>query len=86
MNSTLQCLSATIPLARFFKGACRMSSALLVVFDARTDGSYKRAINKVNPLGTRGALAETVAQLFGVLWSEQYNFVSPVTFRVRCVS
>ena len=64
MNSTLQCLSATIPLARFFK-----------------DGSYRRAINRTNPMGTRGALAEAVAQLIGVLWNEQFTFVSPVTFR-----
>ncbi|CAO1616489.1 unnamed protein product [Sympodiomycopsis kandeliae] len=63
-NSTLQCLSATIPLAKFM-----------------LDGSYKKAINKVNPLGTQGALAESFAQLIKVMWSEQYTFVSPVTFR-----
>lgn len=33
-------------------------------------------------MGTRGALAEAVAQLIGVLWNEQFTFVSPVTFRV----
>lgn len=64
MNSTLQCLSATIPLARFL-----------------LDGSYKKAINRVNPLGTQGALAEAFAQLIRVMWSQQYTFVSPVTFR-----
>lgn len=46
-----------------------------------TDGSYKKAINRVNPLGTQGALAEAFAQLVRVMWSEQYTFVSPVTFR-----
>ena len=64
MNSTIQCLSATIPFARYFK-----------------DGSYRRQVNHVNPLGTKGALADAVAQLFGVLWGETYTFVSPVTFR-----
>ncbi|PWN42529.1 hypothetical protein IE81DRAFT_313348 [Ceraceosorus guamensis] len=64
MNATLQCLSATVPLARFL-----------------LDGSYKRAINRVNPLGTQGALAEAFAQLIRVMWSESYTFVSPVTFR-----
>lgn len=63
-NATLQCLSATIPLAKFM-----------------LDGSYKRDINKVNPLGTQGALAESFAHLVKVMWSEQYTFVSPVTFR-----
>ena len=64
MNATLQCLNATIPLARFL-----------------LDGSYRKAINRVNPLGTQGALAEAFAQLIRVMWSEQYTFVSPVTFR-----
>ncbi|CAO1618164.1 unnamed protein product [Parajaminaea phylloscopi] len=63
-NATLQCLSATIPLAKFM-----------------LDGSYKRDINPVNPLGTQGALAESFAHLVKVMWSEQYTFVSPVTFR-----
>ncbi|MBW0493111.1 hypothetical protein O181_032826 [Austropuccinia psidii MF-1] len=64
MNSTLQCISATIPLARFFK-----------------DGSYKRCINRTNPFGTQGQLAESVAELVRVLWGAQYTFVSPITFR-----
>ena len=56
---------------------------ILLIADVYIDGSYKRQVNLVNPLGTKGALASTVAQLFTVLWSEQYRFVSPVTFRVR---
>ncbi|KAJ9097437.1 hypothetical protein QFC19_006807 [Naganishia cerealis] len=64
MNSTLQCLSATYPLARFFR-----------------DGSFKRAINTVNPMGTKGDLAKAFATLISVLWNEQYTFLSPVTFR-----
>ncbi|GAA99473.1 uncharacterized protein L969DRAFT_93933 [Mixia osmundae IAM 14324] len=64
MNSTIQCLSATIPLARFFK-----------------DGSYRRAINRQNPMGTQGVLADAVGELIKVLWTETYNFVAPVSFR-----
>ncbi|ORX87736.1 cysteine proteinase [Basidiobolus meristosporus CBS 931.73] len=64
MNSIIQCLSGTIPLARYF-----------------LDGSYKRHINKTNFLGTGGVLAEAFGNLIRVMWSEQYNFVSPVTFR-----
>ncbi|KAL9932875.1 hypothetical protein V8E36_008130 [Tilletia maclaganii] len=64
MNATLQCLSATVPLAEFF-----------------LDGRYKKAINRSNPLGTQGQLAEAFAQLVRVMWSELYDFVSPVTFR-----
>ncbi|KAK0556562.1 ubiquitin-specific protease doa4 [Tilletia horrida] len=64
MNATLQCLSATVPLAEFF-----------------LDGRYKKAVNRSNPLGTQGVLAEAFAQLVRVMWSEKYDFVSPVTFR-----
>lgn len=64
MNSTIQCLSATYPLARFFR-----------------DGSYKREINTVNPMGTKGDVAKAFATLISMLWQEQYTFLSPVTFR-----
>ncbi|RUP50002.1 hypothetical protein BC936DRAFT_140748 [Jimgerdemannia flammicorona] len=64
MNSVIQCLSGTTPLARYF-----------------LTGSYKHHINKQNPLGTKGVLAEAYANLIRVMWSESYSFVSPVTFR-----
>ncbi|CAG8567558.1 13582_t:CDS:2, partial [Gigaspora rosea] len=64
MNSVLQCLSGTLPFARYF-----------------LDGSFRRHINKSNPLGTEGVLAEAFAKLIQVMWSEQFNFVSPVTFK-----
>ncbi|CAG8570717.1 9492_t:CDS:2, partial [Racocetra fulgida] len=64
MNSVIQCLSGTLPFARYF-----------------LDGSFRRHINKSNPLGTKGVLAEAFAKLIQVMWSEQYHFVSPVTFK-----
>ncbi|TKA54332.1 hypothetical protein B0A53_03426 [Rhodotorula sp. CCFEE 5036] len=64
MNSTIQCLSAAVPFARYFTG-----------------GAYRKDINVVNPLGTKGALANAVAELIRMLWAQQYHFLSPVTFR-----
>ncbi|OZJ05342.1 hypothetical protein BZG36_01577 [Bifiguratus adelaidae] len=64
MNSVIQCLSGTIPLARYF-----------------LSGAYRPHVNKTNPLGTRGVLADAFANLLRVIWSEQYTFISPVTFR-----
>lgn len=46
------------------------------------DGSFKRAINLYNPLGTKGNLAVAFAELLKALWEENYTFLSPVTFRV----
>lgn len=48
----------------------------------RKDGSFKRAINTTNPLGTKGDLAKAFATLVSMLWAESYTFLSPVTFRV----
>jgi ubiquitin carboxyl-terminal hydrolase 8 len=47
-----------------------------------TDGSFKRAINTSNPMGTKGDLAKAFATLVSMLWKESYTFLSPVTFRV----
>lgn len=84
MNSTIQCLSATIPFARYFKGEYRYRLSMrseLIPSAPSTDRSYKRDINSVNPLGTRGALADAVAELIRAIWAQQYTFLSPVTFR-----
>ncbi|XAO22189.1 hypothetical protein I312_100956 [Cryptococcus bacillisporus CA1280] len=45
------------------------------------DGTFSRSINKENPLGTKGELAKAWAELLRVLWSEKYEFLSPMTFR-----
>ncbi|ORX45129.1 cysteine proteinase [Hesseltinella vesiculosa] len=68
MNSIIQCLSGTIPFARYF-----------------ISGTYKHHISKQNPLGTGGVLADSFAELLQVMWSESYNFISPVTFREALV-
>lgn len=47
------------------------------------DGSYRSHINKDNPLGSRGVLAEAFASVVKNLWSGEYKFISPVTIKVR---
>ncbi|KAI8639614.1 hypothetical protein BD408DRAFT_434945 [Parasitella parasitica] len=64
INSIVQCLSGTIPLARYF-----------------TSGVFKQHVNKANEKGTRGVLVESFAGLVRSMWSENYNFISPMTFR-----
>lgn len=46
------------------------------------DGTYKKAINIYNKLGTQGNLANAFSELLKALWKEDYTFLSPVTFRV----
>ncbi|KAL0136154.1 hypothetical protein V8B55DRAFT_1370615 [Mucor lusitanicus] len=64
MNSIVQCLSGTVPLARYL-----------------TSGVYRQHINKTNKKGTGGALVEAFAVLVRSMWSENYKFISPMTFR-----
>jgi ubiquitin carboxyl-terminal hydrolase 8 len=84
MNSTIQCLSAAIPFAKYFKSKSSLPPLLpLLCTDPPplTDGHYRKDINTVNPLGTKGHLANAVAELIRMLWAQQYVFLSPVTFR-----
>lgn len=47
------------------------------------DGSYRSHINKDNPLGSRGVLAEAFASVVKNLWSGEFKFIAPVTIKVR---
>ena len=51
MNSSLQCLSHTAPLARVF-----------------LSGAFAGDLNRGNPLGNHGELAEAFGALLGRLW------------------
>ncbi|KAI0058855.1 cysteine proteinase [Artomyces pyxidatus] len=64
MNSTIQCLSATVPFARFF-----------------TDGRWKSAVNMVNPLGSKGNLANAFSSILHEMWHEEMPYISPYPFR-----
>lgn len=87
MNSTIQCLSAAIPFARYFKSEfSRYSFSPETAFANSLalhsiDGAYRKDINEFNPLGTKGALAHAVGELIRALWAQQYTYLSPVTFR-----
>ncbi|CAO3696223.1 unnamed protein product [Rhizopus stolonifer] len=64
MNSIIQCLSGTLPFARYF-----------------ISGVFRQHVNRTNKLGTGGILTERFADLLRAMWNENYNFVSPMTFR-----
>lgn len=46
------------------------------------DGSYKSHLNPENPRGSRGVLTNAFAEVVRHLWSGEYKFISPVTFKV----
>jgi ubiquitin carboxyl-terminal hydrolase 8 len=78
----VQCLSATYPFSQFFLGKHRAPPTYRDSGLTGIDGSYKRAINVRNKLGTKGNLANAWSELLKALWREDYTFLSPVTFRV----
>ncbi|KAJ3063307.1 ubiquitin-specific protease doa4, partial [Podochytrium sp. JEL0797] len=66
MNSTLQCLSGTAPLARYFNS-----------------GNYRKSINRSNPMGTKGVMAEEFSHIIKSMWSGQESIVNPSQFKER---
>lgn len=44
-------------------------------------GVFRQHLNRQNKCGTGGVLTESFAELLRVMWSQSYNFVSPMTFR-----
>ncbi|KAF8448877.1 hypothetical protein L210DRAFT_3388244 [Boletus edulis BED1] len=64
MNATIQCLSATVPFARFF-----------------TDGRWRSAVNMLNPLGTKGSLADAFAQILREMAHSELPYLNPIGFR-----
>ena len=60
MNSALQCLSHTVPLADYFLNC-----------------DWREEINRDNPLGTKGVLATTYADLLDNLWRGEKAIFSP---------
>lgn len=44
---------------------------------------YKKHINKSNPLGMGGAIAEAYGALLEDMWSGKFNCVAPRQFKVR---
>jgi len=66
MNSAIQCLASTVPLAEFF-----------------LSGEYRKDLNRSNPLGTGGVLAEEFAALVRQLWSTSQGTVAPRRFKYQ---
>lgn len=61
MNSALQCLSHTPDLKRYFVN----------------EGAWRRELNRDNPIGCGGALAEAFAELLEQLWSGRHSTIAP---------
>ena len=67
MNAALQCLAQ-----------CQ----LLTYFFLKDDGqAWRRDLNRDNLIGTRGALAESYADLITKLWQDGVGFVTPWGFK-----
>ena len=94
MNSTIQCLSATVPFASFFTSefftlfCCIRSATERSTPFVCPDGRWKSAVNMVNPLGTKGNLVHAFSSILHDLWHGEMPYISPFQFRVRmaCLS
>lgn len=84
MNAPIQCLSATVPFARFFTGMWPASyfGRMLIPYGRGVDGRWKGAINFTNPLGSQGRLAGAFAKLLHEMWGGDLPYLTPIEFRV----
>jgi ubiquitin C-terminal hydrolase len=58
---------------------CLSNTELLMRF--LVSGKYVKDINRNNPLGMKGQIAEYFARLLQDLWSGAYSSVAPVDFK-----
>jgi hypothetical protein len=85
MNAALQCLSNTRELRDYF---LRMKIFLLksllnsFFFLMKIESYYLVELNRTNPLGMQGAMAEEFANLIKNLWSGQTSFTYANVLRV----
>ena len=85
MNAPIQCLSATVPFARFFTGRfliIKKAMNLLNAFFFSLEGRWKTAINYTNPLGSKGKLTGAFAKLLHEMWGGDLPYLTPIDFRV----
>lgn len=87
MNSTIQCLSATVPFARFFTGVYWADPCMVdVKLTLAADGRWKSAVNMVNPMGSKGVLAHAFAAILRDMWQGEMPSLNPLPFRVCLAS
>lgn len=68
--SPAQCLSNTAPLTEYFLG------------EGGDEKPYKKHINKDNPLGMGGAIAQSYGALLEEIWSGKCSVTAPRNFKV----
>lgn len=68
MNATLQCLSATLPLANFFTD----------------EAAYRAYIQQNNWKGSNGIMPLHFANVVRALWKDDIEMIKPTTFRNFC--
>lgn len=67
----------------FMNSAIQCISNVPLLTDFFLQGRYKSEINKVNPLGRKGELAEAFADLVHEMWSGQNSYTIPRNFKLQ---
>jgi ubiquitin carboxyl-terminal hydrolase 4/11/15 len=66
----------------FMNSALQCMSNVPILTEYFRSGTYKGEINKVNPLGRRGEIAEAYADLINEMWSGSNSYTIPRNFKV----
>lgn len=82
MNAALQCLSNTRELRDYFLG--RRSFLFREFYsNLQIESRHLTEINRTNPLGMKGAMAEEFGHVIKSLWNRQSSFTYANLLRVR---
>lgn len=75
MNCIIQCLAHAEPLTNYILGNDQRTNTL------KGQGSFAKDLNKTNPLGSGGKVAEAYASLLSKIWSGQHACIKPLHFK-----
>jgi ubiquitin C-terminal hydrolase len=88
MNATIQCLSNTRELRDYFLRKLTFSFCLLLTRSSTCcpclyiEHYYLSELNRNNPLGMKGAMAEHLGLTIKQLWTGHYKFIDADRLRV----
>lgn len=67
----------------FMNSALQCMSNVPILTEFFRTGAYKQEINRQNPLGRKGEIAEAYAELINEMWSGQNSYTIPRTFKLN---
>jgi hypothetical protein len=86
MNAAIQCLSNTRELRDYFLSKKSFSDYSLFLFHSSIESYYLSELNRTNPLGMKGAMAEEFGIVIKNLWNDKFPYTFADRLRVSLMN